>query len=315
MAREPGVPDSRAAQGRAMVSRLIEDWVEMLSSAELPVLARTIAELDVLRADVERVTTAHVVDIVMRDPLMTVKVLQYLQQHRSRRRSADITTIAHALMMLGLAPFFAHFGKPLALEARLDAAPYALHGALRVMSRARHAALYAHDWAQYRRDIDPEEVMVAALLHDLSEMLLWCFAPELALEIGDRQRRDRALRSEAAQLEVIGFRLIDLQLALVQAWQLPQLLAVLMDEHHTHNARVLNVAHAAALARHSAHGWDNLALPHDYAQIGRLLGLSQEHAEQRALTVAFEASGERDWYGVALPTPPYPDALQGRTAG
>jgi HD-like signal output (HDOD) protein len=282
----------------------LQYWVEMLREVRLPVLARTVAELERLSRDERVATPQAIAAIVLHDPIMTVKVLQYLQQHRNRHRSADITTIAHALMMLGISPFLAHFHEQSTIEGRLTADTAALHGVRQVMSRARHGALYAHDWARLRHDIDPEEIMVAALLHDLAEVMLWCFAPALAIEIAERQRADRTLRSEDVQREVIGFRLLDLQMELIAVWQLPPLLRVLMDDARMNNPRVRNVALAAAVARHSAHGWDNLALPYDFELAGELLGQSRDDVAERVAKVAAQAAGDWEWYGIRLPACP-----------
>lgn len=276
----------------------IEQWVAMLRDAELPVLGRTVTALQRLQEDDTGTTPQSVAAAVLHDPFMTVKVLLYLQEHRSKRRSVDITTIPHALMMLGLSPFYAHFGVQTAIEDRLADDPASLQGVRSVMSRARHAALYARDWAKLRHDVEPEEVMIAALLHDMAEMLLWCYAPALALEIAARQQADRTLRSERAQRDVIGFRLIDLQLAMVKAWELPELLHTLIDEEHARNPRVTNVALAAAVARHSAHGWDDPALPDDFEGIGRLLNMTPEQARSRVIDCAVESIAEEVWYGV-----------------
>ena len=70
------------------------------------------------------------------------------------------------------------------------------------------------------------------------------------------------------QTDVLGFRLIDLQLEMVKAWHLPELLHVLIDAEHAQNSRVTNVALAAAVARHSAHGWDDAALPEGARESG-----------------------------------------------
>lgn len=291
----------------------IEQWVAMLREAELPVLARTVSELKRMRADEDNVSPVRIAQTVLHDPIMTIKVLQYLQEHRNMRRNTEITTIAHALMMLGLHPFFERFAEQPVLEDRLAEDPASLLGVRRVLSRARHAALYAQDWAVQRHDVDPEEVMIAALLHDMAEMMLWCYAPRLAREIAARQQRDPALRSERAQREVLGFRLIDLQLQLVGAWHLPALLRLLIDQSRARNPRVASVALAVDLARHSAHGWDNPALPDDYAGIARLLGLSYDEVFHKVVGVARRAAGEFAWYGVApaaaaLPAVPVPPA-------
>jgi HD-like signal output (HDOD) protein len=276
----------------------MQEWVAALDIAALPVLPRVALELAELKEREDRVTTQHVANVVLHDPIMTVKVLHYLRQHRTRRQSQDITTIANALMMLGLSPFFAHFGEQATLTERLAGKGLALEGALSVARRARRAALYARDWARLRFDVNPEEIMVAALLHDLAEIMVWCFAPELALDMRNRQRSDRSLRSESVQLRVLGFRLIDLQLELVRAWDLPELLHTLLDEHHAASPRVVNVALAAAIARHAAHGWDDPALPHDYRALCRLLRLPYREVMQRVLEVTGEGGTESEWYDV-----------------
>jgi HD-like signal output (HDOD) protein len=121
-----------------------------------------------------------------------------------------------------------------------------------------------------------EEVALAALLHDLAEILLWCFAPKLAIDIRNRQLADKTLRSAVAQEHVLGIRLFDLQRALCTAWRLPELLNTLMDDANSHLPRVQNVILAVNLARHSANDWNNAALPDDFAAIEKLLHINRE---------------------------------------
>lgn len=279
--------------------RGIPQWVSLMATVDLPVLSQSVAELERMRGAGERISPQEVADAVLHDPFMTTKVLGYLQRHRGRRRMTDITTIAHALMMLGLSPFYEHFGTLPVIEDELAVDVVALEGMLSVMYRSRHAALHARDWARLRKDVDPEEVMVAALLHDLAEMLMWGFAPELACAMDDMRRNDRTLRSDAIQQAVLGFSLIDLQLAMVRAWQLPDLLHALMDAQHSRHPRVLNVEYAVAVARHTAHGWDDAALPHDFERIGEWLGITPDEVEQRVHAVAAQAASEGAWYGRA----------------
>jgi hypothetical protein len=106
------------------------------------------------------------------------------------------------------------------------------------------------------------------------------------------------MRSEAAQRAVLGFPMIALQLELAQAWQLPELLRRLMDERHASTPRAMNVSLALAVARHSANGWDDPALPEDFAAIGRLLGCGPVGARERVVRVAVRAAAEWDWYNV-----------------
>ena len=173
--------------------------------------------------------------------------------------------------MLGVEPFFRRFDSPQTVEALLKDEPQALLGVLHVIRRVQRASRYAHDWAFERHDWNVEEVALAALLHDLAEILLWCFAPRLAIEIRRRQQADQTLRSTIAQQQVLGIRLFDLQLALCDAWHLPELLKTLMDDANAEQARVRNVVLAVNLARHSANDWNNPALPDDFTAIEKLL--------------------------------------------
>ena len=56
-----------------------------------------------------------------------------------------------------------------------------------------------------------EEVRFAALLRDLAEILMWCFAPAEMLKVQALQKQDKSMRSGIAQEQVFGFRLVALQ--------------------------------------------------------------------------------------------------------
>ena len=100
---------------------------------------------------------------------------------------------------------------------------------------------------------------------------MWCFAPDKMNTIYAMQQADKTLRSAAVQQEVLGFKLLDLQKELVEAFQLPPLLSKLMQDSASNEQRVRNVTLAVNLARHSANGWDDAALPDDYKDIAELL--------------------------------------------
>jgi HD-like signal output (HDOD) protein len=273
-------------------------WISYLDQAQLPVLRRTVTDLASLREREDELNGRELTAVILHDPIMTVKVLRYLESHRGRSQVTDITTIDRAIMMIGTTPFFRQFGEQPLIEESLAGYPQAMEGMMQVMSRARHAALYALDWSVLRHDIDTDEVVIAALLRDLAEMLLWCFAPGQMLEIRDRMRRDPALRSAAAQQEVLSFRVIELQIALASAWHLPKLLLSLMDESHAELPRTKCVALAVALARHSANGWYDAALPDDFAAIRDFLKISPDEVWERIRHTALQAAKGWEWYSV-----------------
>ena len=254
----------------------LEAWVRFFSSAEIPILRKTARRLEEARQNSDRVNGRDIAAIVLQDPLMAIRVLAYIHPFRGKHLRSDITTIANAVMMLGIEPFFTHFESPPTIEAMLKDEPQALLGVLQVIRRVQRASNYAHDWALERHDLNIEEVALAALLHDLAEILLWCFAPRLAIEIRDRQLADKTLRSATAQQQVLGFPLFDLQRALCLAWHLPELLNTLMDDANAFQPRVRNVILAVNLARHSSSDWTDAALPDDFKAIEKLLHIKRE---------------------------------------
>jgi HD-like signal output (HDOD) protein len=264
----------------------LDGWVDFLTEADIPVLKQTARDLDTLHQDENKISARNVAQAIAIDPMMTAKLLRYLQQHKHRSQTSEVMQVEQALIMLGVGAFFTKIpAQPTVqdiLKGQMDALVHLLHG----VHRAHRASEYAYDWAGRLSDLHYEEVRIAALLHDLAEILMWSFAPQNMLKIRAIQQQDKSLRSRAVQEQVFGFALADLQKALVQKWELPKLLLTLMDDENANQPRVRNVQLAVNLARHSANGWDDAALPDDYKDIGELL---RTPAEQIMLMVGADA--------------------------
>ena len=246
-------------------------WLAYLGQADIPVLRYTARELERLRADENLIDARSIADVVTDDPLMTVKLLRYLQTHKHRNQTYELVDVKQTLLMLGLDTFFREVPAMPIAEDRLSDHRIALVHLLQTVRRAQRAAHYAYDWALRLHDLHAEEVFVSALLTYTSEMLMWCFNPDQMIEIARRQAADPSLRSMDVQKQVLGFAGVELQRQLTTEWQLPELLRNLTDPSQANTSRVRNVALAVNLARHSALGWDNAALPDDYREIGALL--------------------------------------------
>jgi HD-like signal output (HDOD) protein len=245
------------------------------------VLRHTAQEIERMRADAENVNGRLLSGMILRDPMMTLRVLAYIEANRRARQTTDITTIERAIMMIGVTPFFRDFSDLPHIENQLRPYPQALLGLLKVVHRARRAAQWARDWAVVRHDLDVDEITLAALLHDMAELLMWCFAPAIATQVRDAQLARRNERSAVIQTEIYGVPLYQLKMALAETWHLPQLLTQLMDNQHAENPRVRNVKLAVDLARHSASSWTDPALPDDFKGIRELLRINQQALVRR----------------------------------
>lgn len=255
--------------------RKLLEWVGFLTAAEIPVLKQTARSLSKLQQDAQHMNARIFAQIVKNDPLMMVKLLRYMQSHKHFAQKHDVFEVEQIALMLGLEKTLEQvLAQPLAEEVLTQSGnTSALVYLLRTIHRANIASTYAFDWAVRLHDLHYEEIRIAAFLHDIAEILMWCFSSKEMLQIKQLQIKDKSMRSAAAQQNILGFTLNQLQLELAVKWKLPKLLIALTDDSNQNEQRVRNVILAVNLARHSANGWDDAALPDDYEEIAQLLHL------------------------------------------
>ncbi len=268
----------------------IDAWTRHLSNQTIPVLGRTVLAINQLAAQEDLIAARDIAAEVRRDPLMTLKTLRWAGRAMARRSSAglsgEIETVEAAVVMMGVSPFFAEFSALASFEAHLADYPNARVRLLKVMGRSLTASAFAADWAAYRHDLDAAIIQEAALLHDMAEILAWCFAPTLCLEMQKMRDQSPTMRSVDLQRQVLGVSLEDLSIELLRAWRLPSLLLRLTNHHDARHPAVQNVVLAANLARHAANGWTDPALHDDFEQIARLLNQTDYWVRQRVHSVA-----------------------------
>jgi HD-like signal output (HDOD) protein len=254
--------------------RDVQGWASLFDVATLPVLADTAADIEALRVNEDAVDAHRLAEVLAADPLMTLKVMSRVGVLRRGRDNGEPETLTAALVMMGISPFFRHFGTQPTVEQHLAASPAALHGFRAVLRRSHRAAVFATGFAVQRLDHDVSVIHLATLLHDFAELLLWLHAPWAATEIVRRKRADPQLRTADAEHDVLGITLPELQHALMLRWRLPQLLLRITDDTlHNDVAQTRTVVLAVRLARHTEHGWHNPALPDDIREIAQLLNL------------------------------------------
>ncbi len=249
-------------------------WVAFFRDAEIPVMADSADALEAMREREDDVDANLIGEMIADDPLMTLKVMAYGAKNRPARVVTEPETVTSTLVMMGISPFFRAFGPQPVLEDMLADRPEALVGLKAVLRRASRAANFALSFAVHRFDPDAAVIHQAALLHDFAEMLLWCHAPDLAFAIRDAQLTDPTLRSSTEQRRTLNVELLDLQHALMLEWHLPDLLVRITDDKQSKHPNVQCVMLGVRLARHTAAGWDNAAIPDDVNDVAQLLNLS-----------------------------------------
>lgn len=253
-------------------------WTRYFQDADIPVLTSTAMALERLRAREDDVDANMLGEVIQADPLMTIKLMAHVASKRRIGSGTETESVTSSLLLMGVAPFFREFGPQPTIKDRLRTIPLALDGLRALMQRAKRAAHFALGFAVHRADPDASVIHMAAFLYDFAEMLMWCHAPTLQLQIAQAQQADHALRTAAVQRSVLHIEVDDLRQNLMSHWHLPELLVRICDNRHAEQAIVRNVVLAVRLARHTTQGWDNAAVPDDVNDIAQLLNASPRAA-------------------------------------
>lgn len=266
----------------------LETWASYFTEAPVPVLAETATALTELSTRQEEMTVSQLAPLVLSDPLMTVKLLAYVARRRSARAESGSETVAQAILMMGVPPFFSAFADQPVVETLLADWPDAIGGVNQVLERSHRAALFALSFAVHRKDPDAEIIHEAALLHDFAESLLWCHAPALALQVKQVKAAKPTARTSQVQREVLNIELCDLEQALLRDWRLPELLVRITNDRLAGDPQSKTVLLALRIARHSSEGWDNPSLDYDFREAADLLGLTPDAVRRKVMKLEEE---------------------------
>ena len=134
--------------------RKLSDWVNFLTTAEIPVLKQTARNLAILQQDEQHLNARSFAHVVKNDPLMTVKLLRYMQQHKHRTQEHDVMEVEQIILMLGLEATLNKIpAKPLVEDILARNNMNALVYLLKTTHRANIASTYAFDWAVRLHDL------------------------------------------------------------------------------------------------------------------------------------------------------------------
>jgi HD-like signal output (HDOD) protein len=194
----------------------LEEWAEMLRNEELPIFSNTAQKINLALNDRHK-GAMELASIILQDPNLTAKLLKVGNTPYYNPSRQKISTVSRAIVILGVqlireltlaCSFFESILSPANKER-----------ANKEIAQAIHAAVQARELAILAGDQSPEEVFVAALLHNVGEVAFWCCSNPHAAEIHARMARS-GLEGDAAEKSVLGFSLSDLGKKLSKSWHL-----------------------------------------------------------------------------------------------
>lgn len=269
-----------------------------LDHDDIPILLSTKRQLERLKAKSEEISLSDIVSVINKDALLTLRVIKYQQEHRTISQQKDATTITHCLMLMGMTSFFRQHLQAQTVEELYKNTPEVVHQIRAVLARAYLSAQLAEQWATYRHDIHSEEVQVAALLHDISEALLWMHESDKMKSIRQLRKLHPEVRSVDAQRKFLGSTINDHQIAIIKHWHLPNILLELMDDAHSEKPRILNVLTAVNTARHLGYGWNDAGIPDDMEAATTVTGLSLDQTRKATVKTLWHVAHSWLHFGI-----------------
>ncbi len=115
---------SPATTPPARIERPLRDlaaWLAAFCAAPIPVLDSTADAVRELAVNEDAVDAHMLAETVAADPLMTLKLLAHVGTQS--RRDTDVETVVGVLVLLGIGPFFRHFGEAPTVRQVLDDPP------------------------------------------------------------------------------------------------------------------------------------------------------------------------------------------------
>ncbi len=194
----------------------LSEWTNVLCNEEMPIFSNTALRIhDVLSDD--RKGAMELASVILQDPNLTVKLLKISNSPQYNPSRQKMVTVSRAIIMIGsevireltlVCSFF---------ESILSATNK--QQANEEIARAIHAAVHAKAIAIAANDSSPEEVFIATLLNHIGSISFWCFCGEQGERIQTLINAGNCTR-EAAEKQVLGFKLTDLGISLSHAWKL-----------------------------------------------------------------------------------------------
>lgn len=229
----------------------LEEWTRRLAERDMPIFSRTVQALNDAIED-RRSGVLELSRIILEDPTLTAKILKLSNTPYYNPGRQKLATVTRAIVLIGL-----QVVRDLALACVFIESLLAAHNREQVrrhIARALHAAVQAKSIAILANDPEPEEVFIAALLHNIGHIVFWCFAEKQGTELS--RVLAQGVAAEPAERQVLGFRLRQLGAALSRRWKLGGLLDEVFTST-TPGGRPELVRLGCELAEQADRGWED----------------------------------------------------------
>lgn len=250
----------------------LEELTELLRVEEMPIFSNTAQNIYVALDDKKK-GALELGAVILQDPNLTAKLLRVSNTPYYNPSRQKINTVSRAIVILGMAVIRELTLACSFFESILSSTDK--ERANKEIAHAIHSAVQARELAIMMGDQSPEEVFIAALLHNIGHIAFWCSSNRRTLEI-HRQITRSGLQGEAAEKQVLGFSLADLSKKLSKSWHLGGLIEEAINRPEASDTRIQTVCMGNRICDAIAAGWESKVMEDCLQKLQSLSGHAQE---------------------------------------
>ena len=204
--------------GGAEVAGAVEFLMRrMQRSNDFPALSETVRTLNRLSASDEK-SMEHLAAVIVRDYALTNKVLKVVNSAFYGGFAGKVGTISRALVVLGLKPIRALAASLILFEQ--FAGEENAERVKALIGKSMFSALLAREAAAEIGSVHGEEAFLAAMFHNLGDVLVAFYLPEEDRAIEAEMEKD-GISAAQAQYRILGVDHEHLGMAVGKSWNFP----------------------------------------------------------------------------------------------
>lgn len=283
--------------------RGLDAWMLALNEQELPTLNSVVKEICDLSED-EKCRAEDLTKIILRDANLTSKVLKIANSVHYNTTFERIKTVSRAIVLLGFDNLKNITLTATLIDSFLKGKPKQLM--IKSLARSFHAAVQAKAMMPHLDSDYKEQVFIAALLRNLSELALITTGRHIVEEFIVARDKDPRAEHHLAQ-EYLGVDTQILTRYLIKDWSLGELLIEACDNRSNSSAAARAVNLGNELSKYFHLGTKSPEMRKLYDQMSGLCKINVEDAKKQVVIMADEASVIAKTYGVDVLISALPD--------
>lgn len=280
----------------------LNGWLRQLEGSKSAVMASLLKELELLTMS-ERSSGMQVGELIMRDASLTSNIIRVGNSTLFNASAIPVTTVSRAILNIGFEQIRSIAVSLKLIESVLNDKPSEL--LLARLANSLHAAAQAKALVSHKKPSEQEEVYVAALLSNLTELLVLSAPVDDAEAFSATLNSTMTLDKKNAKAErTLGVSLSRLAKTLMKRWRIEGLVHDVLQEAFDKNDALQAIYFGEELSRCAQFGWDSPELQDVLEKLAEIKGVPVKELKEQVVGVAEDSEKAVKQYGKV--------ALQGR---